>query len=92
MTEPEITTVSAKGQVVIPQALRRKLKLDPKTRLLVYGEGDTVVMKKLYLPDLKEEWEKIKQIMEGRNRKHGALTEEEVKREVEAYRREKRKR
>ncbi len=88
MAEPEITTISAKGQVVIPQALREKLKLKPKTKLLVYGEGDTIIMKKLYLPDLRKEWERIKQIIEERNRKYGALTEEDVKKEVEAYRRE----
>jgi len=45
-------------------------------------------MKKLYLPDLRKEWERIKQIIEERNRKYGALTEEDVKKEVEAYRRE----
>lgn len=83
--------MSAKGQVVIPQALREKLKLKPKTKLLVYGEDDMMIMKKLNLPDLKEEWERIRQIMEERNRKHGALTEEDIRREVEDHRREKAK-
>lgn len=91
MSEPEITTVSAKGQVVIPQALREKLKLKPKTKLLVYGEDDTIIMKKLYLPDLREEWERIRQIIEERNKKYGLLSEEDVKREVEAYRKEKKR-
>jgi len=92
MAEPEVTTVSAKGQVVIPQALREKLKLKPKTRLLVYGEDDTIIMRRLHLPDLREEWERIRQIIEERNRKHGPLTEEDVKREVEAYKKERAKR
>jgi AbrB family looped-hinge helix DNA binding protein len=91
MSEPEVATLSAKGQVVIPQALREKLKLKPKTKLLVYGEDDMMIMKKLNLPDLKEEWERIRQIMEERNRKHGALTEEDIRREVEDHRREKAK-
>ena len=91
MAETEITTVSAKGQVVIPQSVREKLKLKPKTKLIVYGEGDTIIMKKVQLPDLREEWERIRQIIEDRNRKYGPLTEEDVKREVEAYRREKAK-
>jgi len=91
MAETEITTMSAKGQVVIPQSVREKLKLKPKTKLIVYGEGDTIIMKKVQLPDLKEEWERIRQIIEDRNRKYGPLTEEDVKREVEAYRREKAK-
>lgn len=92
MVETDITTVSAKGQVVIPQVLRKKLKLKPKTKLLVYGEGDTIIMRRLYLPDLREEWERIRQIVEERNRKYGPLTEEDVKEEVEAYRRERTKR
>ena len=89
MVTPEVTTVSEKGQVVIPQTLREKLGFEAKTKLLVYGEDDTLIMKKLHLPDLKEEWKQIKQIIEERNRKYGALTEEDVKREVKAYRKEK---
>jgi len=92
MSEPEITTISAKGQVVIPQALRERLKLKPKTKLLVYGEEDTIIMKKLYLPDLREEWERIRKIIEDRDKRYGPLTEEDVKKEVEAYRKEKYKR
>lgn len=91
MSEPEITTMSEKGQVVIPQAIREKLKLTPKTKLLVYGDDGIIIMKKLELPDLREEWKRIQQIIEERNRKYGALTEEDVKKEVEAYRREKTK-
>jgi len=90
MAEPEITTVSEKGQVVIPQALREKLDLKPKTKLLVYGEGDTIIMRKLHLPNLKEEWERIEQLIEERNRNYGPLTEEEVKREVDAHRKRER--
>jgi len=89
MAEPEITTMSQKGQVVIPQALRKKLGIKPKTRLLVYGYQDTIVLKKLYVPDLREEWERIKRIIEERNKKYGKLTEEDVRREVKAARKSK---
>jgi AbrB family looped-hinge helix DNA binding protein len=89
MAEPEITTMSQKGQVVIPQALREKLGIKPKTRLLVYGYQDTIVLKKLYVPDLREEWERIKRIIEERNKKYGKLTEEDVRREVKAARKSK---
>jgi len=88
MAELEITTVSVKGQVVIPQALREQLRLKPKTGLLVYGEGDTIIMKRLYLPDISGEWKRIKQIMQERNKKYNPLTKDDVKREVKAYRRE----
>lgn len=46
-------------------------------------------MKKPELPDLRAEWEWIRKIIEERNRKYGALTEEDVKKEIEVYRREK---
>jgi len=89
MAEPEITTMSQKGQVVIPQTIREKLGIKPKTRLLVYGYQDTIVLKKLYVPDLREEWERIKRIIEERNKKYGKLTEEDVRREVKAARKSK---
>ena len=90
MVETEITTISVKGQVVIPQTLRKKLKLKPKMKLLVFGEGDTIIMKKLQFPDLREEWENIKLMIEERNKKYNPLTEEDVKREVDAFKRESR--
>jgi antitoxin PrlF len=90
MEESEVTTVSAKGQVVIPRTIREKLGLKPKAKLLVYGDGDIIVMKKLHLPDMREEWKRISRVIEGRNLKYGSLTEEDVKREVEAYRKERR--
>jgi len=89
MAEPEITTMSERGQVVIPQAVRERLGLKPKTKLLVYGEKDTIILKKLYLPNIREEWERIKKIMDERIKKYGELTEEDIVAEVKAYRRKK---
>ena len=47
MAESEVIVVSSKGQVVIPQSLREKLRIRPKSKLLVYGYGDALIMKKL---------------------------------------------
>jgi AbrB family looped-hinge helix DNA binding protein len=88
MVETEVTTMSEKGQVVIPYPIRTKMGLKPKTKLLVYGSEDTLILKKLYVPDLREQWEKVKEIMNERNKKYGELTEEEIAAEVKAYRRE----
>ena len=85
----EVTVISVKGQVVIPKGIRKKLRLKPKDRLIVYGEEDTIVMKRLDLPELKETWKKIEQIARERNRKHGKLTEKDVEEEIAAYRKEK---
>ena len=84
--EPQITTISEKGQVVIPQSLRSALKLKPGTKFLVYGRGDTVVMKRLELPDLKSEWHEIFRMIDKKGLK---ISEKEVQEEVAMVRREK---
>lgn len=81
--EPEITTISEKGQVVIPQSIRKELGIKPKTKFLVYGRGDTVIMKKLELPDLQKEWEEIFKQMDKKELK---LSNEEIQKEIEETR------
>lgn len=81
--EPEVTTISEKGQVVIPQSIRKELGIKPKNKFLVYGKGDTIIMKKLNLPDMKKEWEEIFKLMDKKELK---LSEQEIKTEVAATR------
>jgi len=38
--EPEIATVGTKGQVVIPQQIRRELGIKPRTKLAMYSRGE----------------------------------------------------
>ncbi len=40
MEEPEIAIVGTKGQVVIPQRIRRELGIGSKTKLAVYMRGN----------------------------------------------------
>lgn len=84
--EPEITTMSEKGQVVIPQEIREHLRIKPKTKFIVFGKGNTIIMKRIELPDLKKEWEDIFQAM---NKKGIKLTEKEVLEEISAHRKQK---
>ena len=55
----EIVTMSSKGQIVIPKDLREQLGLGIGTNFVVFGEEDTVVLKKVNLPSAKEAFEKI---------------------------------
>ncbi len=82
----DVTIVSEKGQVVIPQSLRQKLGLKPKTKLLVYGYNDAVIMKKMQIPDVRKELQEIYRKVEQRIAKFGELTEEEINEIVQKYR------
>jgi AbrB family looped-hinge helix DNA binding protein len=84
--EPEVTTISEKGQVVIPQSIRKKLGIKPKNKFLVYAKGDTIIMKKLQLPNLQKEWADIFKLMD---KKEPNLSEEEIQKEIAAARKTK---
>jgi AbrB family looped-hinge helix DNA binding protein len=77
--ELEVTTMSEKGQVVIPQSIRKELGIKPKTKFLVYGRGDTVIMKRLTLPDLKKEWEDLFKLMDKKELK---ISDKEIQQEI----------
>ncbi len=88
--EPEMTTMSQKGQVVIPQALRKRLRIGPKTRFIVYGEGDTLLLRKVELPNIREEWRSLKAAVQKRVDKYRPMTEKEIETTVRKYRHGKR--
>ena len=52
MEKVEVTRLSSKGQVVLPQGIRHKLNLEDGDRFVVIANGDTVVLKKLEMPSL----------------------------------------
>ncbi len=82
----DITVISTRGQVVIPLDIRKRLHLKTKDRLIVYGEEDTIIMKRLDLPELKETFAKMGMLMKERNKKYGKLSERDAEREVKAAR------
>ena len=88
--EFEIAIVGSKGQIVIPQRLRKELAITPNTKLCVYRKDDTLVVVKLKVPPLADLKELFKEIDE-QNKVKKKLTEEEVLEEIQAYRREKAK-
>ena len=54
MGSPATTRLSSRGQVVIPEEVRAKLRLVPGVQFLVLGEGDVVILKVIAPPSLAE--------------------------------------
>ena len=48
------TKMSSKGQVVIPEEIRKKLRLKPGSQFVVVGRGDVVVLKAISMPSMDE--------------------------------------
>ena len=46
------TKLSSKGQVVIPEEIRRRLGLEVGDQFVVIGEGDVVVLKTIAAPPI----------------------------------------
>jgi AbrB family looped-hinge helix DNA binding protein len=52
VVQPATTKLSSKGQVVIPEEIRKRLGLETGTQFVVVGEGDVVVLKALKAPKM----------------------------------------
>lgn len=48
------TKMTSKGQVVIPEAIRKRLRLKPGSRFVVIGRKDVVILKEITAPSMKE--------------------------------------
>ncbi len=54
MSNLATTKMSSKGQVVIPEGIRKRLKLKPGTQFLVVGDNDVVILKNITPPSIEE--------------------------------------
>ena len=53
--EPVATTrMSSKGQIVIPEAVRKRLGLEPGDQFMVMGEDDVIILKTLETPSMRD--------------------------------------
>jgi len=59
MSAVELTKLSSKGQVVIPQHLRDELGLTEGQTFAVLGKEDTIILKKVAIPSPKEVFERL---------------------------------
>lgn len=54
MANVATTKMSSKGQVVIPEDIRKKLKLKAGSQFVVVGENDVVILKAIAPPSMEE--------------------------------------
>jgi len=77
----EVTRLSSKGQVVLPQAIRKRLRLTEGARFVVIGSDDTVILKRLEEPAREQAKELLK--ASRAYAKRVGLTPEDLKRAVQ---------
>ncbi len=54
MTGLSTTKMSSKGQIVIPEEIRKRLGLKPGSQFVVVGNKDTVILKTITPPSMDE--------------------------------------
>ena len=84
MASISTTKMSSKGQVVIPEDIRRKLGLKSGSRFMVVGDDDVIILKTISPPSLKE-FDKIIQNVRIQAKEAG-LTEQDIQEAVDDVR------
>lgn len=54
----EVTSLSTRGQVVIPNNIRESMRLEPGTKMIIIQEGDNILLKPIKAPK-QNQFEKI---------------------------------
>ena len=84
-----ILTLSSKGQISLPIAIRRNLNIDAGDKLAVYTSGDVVMLKVLRLPTIEEFSETLDEAKEWAD--SVGYKESDVDKIIKSVRRKKRK-
>ncbi len=85
MTDPATTRMSSKGQVVIPEEIRKRLGLKPGIQFIVVGDRDVVILKAISPPSM-EDFEEL--TAQARKQARSAnMRKSDVSRAVKAVRR-----
>ena len=57
--EIEITRISEKGQVVIPNSIRKNMKIKRSDQFIVFGKDNTIILKKVNTGAIKQKFDEI---------------------------------
>lgn len=83
---PATTKLSSKGQVVIPEEIRKRLGLEEGMQFVVVGEGDVVILKAVAPPAMDELDDLLRQAR--RSAREAGLQPADVRRAVSRARAE----
>ncbi len=87
MTRIATTKLSSKGQVVIPEEMRKRLHLKPGHQFVVLAENDTIILKTLMPPSPDEFATMLKETHKAV--KKAGITPEDLKKEIKKARKKK---
>lgn len=79
--EVEITRISEKGQVVIPGSLRKEMNIKKSDQFLIFGEDDTVILKKIEKTALKKTFDEIVKPLQ-KAAKEAGLTKQDLSKAI----------
>jgi len=55
----ELTRLSSRGQIVIPQGIRDEMGLKEGTPLAISARKNLIILRAVEVPDIEKEWEKL---------------------------------
>jgi AbrB family looped-hinge helix DNA binding protein len=74
----DVTRVSTKGQIVIPQDMRDALDINPGAALAIAQIDDYIVIKKIGVPDLMAEFQRLSKRGQELAKRAGLSNEQDV--------------
>lgn len=80
----QLVTVSSKGQIAIPVSYRKAFSIKEGSQLVIYSDGENIILKPVELPsedELSAALAKAKEYAENEG-----LTEEDIKKAILQYR------
>ena len=85
----EITTVSSKGQVVLPMFIRNAMNIQPGAKLMIFSDGESILLKPIIEPDASE----VRAMLDAANAwaAEVGLSEEDVEDAIKTVRTRKKK-
>ncbi|MDD9954049.1 MAG: AbrB/MazE/SpoVT family DNA-binding domain-containing protein [Candidatus Woesearchaeota archaeon] len=83
----ELTRISEKGQVVIPSSLRREMGIQKADQFMIFGEGGTVILKKIETSVIKKTFDEVAKPLQEAAKQAG-LTKTDIQKAIKDVRAE----